>query len=296
MNRTLVYHIAQSGESIQEFLRKKGYSRHLLIQLKKISESVLVDGIWQHFHYVLKAGQKLTVNYKETASSEQIPPVKLSLSVVYEDEDVIVINKPADMPVHPSYGNYENTLANALVYYYREKEEEFTFRCVNRLDRDTTGLLVIAKHGISACVLSAQMAKRQIQREYYAIVEGKTPPAGTIQAPIARAADSTIERQVDFRNGEPAVTHFQRIAYRDGYSLLSIRLETGRTHQIRVHMKYMGYPLPGDFLYHPDYSRIQRQALHSAALSFIHPITGYRMQFRVGLPEDFVSFFPFHKG
>ncbi len=293
MNRTLVYHIQESGSTIQQYLMEKGYSRHIFIQLKKIRESVLVDGVWEHLNYVLQAGQTLTIQYEDQQSSEQIVPVKLPLSIVYEDEDIIVLNKPADMPIHPSQGNYENTLANALAYYYGKQGKNFIFRCVNRLDRDTTGLLVVAKHGISACILSAQMLNRQIKREYKAVVAGKTPSAGTICAPIGRVEDSTIERQVDFENGEYAVTHFRRIAYEKGYSLLTIQLETGRTHQIRVHMNYIGHPLPGDFLYNPDYSRIHRQALHSARLSFYHPITGEWMSFCEDLPEDFKVFFPF---
>lgn len=293
MNRMLIYCIQKSGITIEQFLREKRYSRNIFIQLKKLRESVLVDGVWEHLNYVLKQGQTLTIRYEEEQSSEQIVPVKLPLSIVYEDEDIIVLNKPADMPIHPSQGNYDNTLANALAFYYKEKGENFTFRCVNRLDRDTTGLLVVAKHGISACVLSDMMKERQIKREYYAVVEGKVPPCGTIKAPIGRVDGSTIERQVDFQHGESAVTHFRRVAYENGYSLVAVRLETGRTHQIRVHMKYMGHALPGDFLYNPDYSKIGRQALHSAHLSFTHPITGKSLKFSASLPEDFTIFFTF---
>lgn len=295
MKRTLVYEIEQSGSTIQEYLKEKGYSRHVMIQLKKIRESVLVDGVWEHFHYQLQKGQKLTIRYEDEHSSRQIVPVNLPLDLVYEDEDIVVLNKPADMPIHPSQGNYENTLANALAYYYQSQGEDFVFRCVNRLDRDTTGLLVVAKHGISACMLSQLMVERKIKREYYAIVKGMTTPQGTVHAPIGRVDGSTIERQVDFEGGEDAVTHFRRIAFEQGYSLLAIRLETGRTHQIRVHMKYMGHPLPGDFLYHPNYEKISRQALHSARLSFPHPITGEWMEFSAGIPDDFKSFFPFQK-
>lgn len=296
MKRTLVYSIQESGNTVQEFLRKKGYSRHVLIQLKKLRESVLADGVWVHMSYRLQPGQTLTIHYEEEQSSKQIVPVKMPVNIVYEDEDIVVLDKPADMPIHPSQGNYENTLANALACYYKEKGESFIFRCVNRLDRDTTGLLVVAKNGISACMLSNSMKERRMKREYYAIVEGKTPPCGKIEAPIGRVANSTIERQVDFQKGEHAVTHFRRIAYADGYSMLAIRLETGRTHQIRVHMKYMGHPLPGDFLYHPSYEKITRQALHSAALSFEHPISGEWLSFRTELPEDFQTFFPFQTG
>lgn len=294
MKRKLEYHI-QKEESIRDFLREKGFSRHILIQLKKAERSILLEGEEKNLNACMKRGQTLTVHYTEDVSSEHIAPVYVPLDIMYEDEDLIVLNKPDNMPVHPSQGNHENTLANGLAYYYREKGQAFVFRCINRLDRDTTGLLVVAKHGISGCILSAQMKERKIHREYYAVVEGKTPPLGRINAPIMRAEGSTIERKVDFAKGEEAVTNYQTAAYMNGYSLLRIRLETGRTHQIRVHMKYIGHPLPGDFLYNPDYHQIKRQPLHSAYLSFFHPITGKYMEFTAALPDDIICIFTSQK-
>lgn len=167
----------------------------------------------------------------------------------------------------------------------------FVYRCINRLDRDTTGALILAKNPYSAAVLSAQMKQRQIRRTYLAIVQGIAPEQGTIDAPIGRAADSTIERQVDFANGESAVTHYERLATYHSYSLIELHLETGRTHQIRVHMKYIGHPLPGDFLYNPDYRIIKRQPLHSFQLEFAHPVTGENMCITAPVPEDFADAF-----
>ena len=214
-----------------------------------------------------------------------------ALDIVYEDEDILVINKAADMPVHPSIGNYDNTLANGVAWYFKEKGQHFVYRCINRLDRDTTGALILAKNPYSAAVLSAQMKQRQIRRTYLAIVQGIAPEQGTIDAPIGRAADSTIERQVDFANGESAVTHYERLATYHSYSLIELHLETGRTHQIRVHMKYIGHPLPGDFLYNPDYRIIKRQPLHSFQLEFAHPVTGENMCITAPVPEDFADAF-----
>lgn len=161
----------------------------------------------------------------------------MPLSICYEDEDILAVNKPAQMPVHPSLNHYDHTLANAVCGYYNDQEIPYTFRCVNRLDRDTTGLTLIAKHMLSSAILSTAAARREISREYIAIASGKTPESGTIDAPIGRVAGSTIERQIDFENGERAITHYRRLAYHDGLSLLSLHLETGRTHQIRVHLK-----------------------------------------------------------
>lgn len=195
------------------------------------------------------------------------------------------------MPVHPSIGNYDNTLANGVAWYFKEKGQHFVYRCINRLDRDTTGALILAKNPYSAAVLSAQMKQRQIRRTYLAIVQGIAPEQGTIDAPIGRVADSTIERQVDFANGENAVTHYARLATYHSYSLIELHLETGRTHQIRVHMKYIGHPLPGDFLYNPDYRIIKRQPLHSFQLEFAHPVTGENMCMTAPVPEDFADAF-----
>lgn len=290
MKRILEYKIQAEEESVLAYLRKQGYSRHVITALKKTKQGILIDGNWAHVREPLYCGQVLTIHYEETKPSAAIVPVAGKPDIVYEDEDLVVLNKPADMPVHPSQGNYENTLANIMAYYYGEKGDDFVCRCINRLDRDTTGLLVMAKHGISACGLSAQMKKRGIKREYQAIVTGQTAPCGCIRAPIARKEGSVIERMVDFEKGENAVTHYERMSVRNGHTLLRLRLGTGRTHQIRVHMKYIGHPLPGDYLYHPDYTYFTRQPLHSAALSFSHPITGRRMEFRAELPEDMAQF------
>ena len=225
--------------------------------------------------------------------SSDILPVNLPIDIVYEDEDLIILNKATGMPVHPSQGHHENTLANALAYRFASRGEHFVFRAVNRLDRDTTGLLLIAKHKISGAFLSAMTAKKEIRREYLAIVAGKPEESGTIDLPIARKDGSTIERCIDMDHGEHAVTHYRCLDYRDdlGCSLVRLRLETGRTHQIRVHMKAIGHPLLGDFLYNPDYRFIGRQALHSYTVAFRHPITGEAMEFSAPMPEDFSFFY-----
>ena len=161
--------------------------------------------------------------------------MQLPLDILYEDEDILVLNKPADMPVHPSAGNYENTLANGVAWYYKQQGENFVYRCINRLDRDTTGVLVLAKNPLSGALLSAQMKQRQIRRTYLALTDGIPPEKGTVSAPIARMDDSVITREVNWEHGETAVTHYERLAVSNGYSLVELHLDTGRTHQIRVH-------------------------------------------------------------
>ena len=294
MERIITYHIdaRAGGLRTEQFLRRRGYSCQNLTQLKKMPESILINGVWSYMRTPLSAGDTLTVHIRETESSPNIPPVDLPLCIVYEDEDIIVVNKPAGMPVHPSLNNYMNSLANALMYYYQQQGKPFIFRCTNRLDRDTSGLTVVAKHMVSSGILSAMTARHKIRREYLAIVRGHvTPPSGTIDAPIGRAGTPLIERRIDFEHGERAVTHYRVVKEKNGHSLVSLVLETGRTHQIRVHMKYLGFPLVGDYLYNPDMEYIQRQALHSHSLSFRHPITGEDLKFTADLPEDMLRIF-----
>lgn len=292
MKRIFTYRIEKDFEgcTLLSYLKHQKYSSQVITHLKRTENGILLNGVWGRVHDILHEDDELQITILETESSDNIVPASLPLDIVYEDEDIMVINKAADMPIHPSQGNYDNTLANAVAYYFSLKNEAFTYRCINRLDRDTTGLLILAKHMYSASLLSEMVQKREIHREYLAIATGMVPEDGVIEAPIGRAPGSTIERQIDEANGDYACTHFKRLAYENGYSLVSLKLETGRTHQIRVHMKHIGHPLPGDFLYHPDYSLIKRQALHSYRLQFEHPITKEWMDFRAPLPEDMRKF------
>ena len=289
MNRVIDYIIDEAGDGlrIEQYLRRKGYSGQNLAEIKRMPKSVLVNGEHYYMKQKLNTGDHLSIHICETKCSEKIPPVQIPLDIVYEDEDIIVINKPAGMPIHPSLNNYTNSMANALAWYYQEQGKPFIFRCCNRLDRDTSGLTVVAKHLVSGNILSDMVRRRDIHREYLAIVRGHvSPEAGTINAPLARKPGTIIERTVDWEQGETTITHYRLVEERNGHSLISLRLETGRTHQIRIHMKYLGYPLIGDYLYNPDMEYIGRQALHSHRLSFTHPITGKPMEFTAPLPKD----------
>lgn len=293
MNRIFHYQITENeqGTTVLDFLRKKGFSRHILSSMKADKEALTRNGQRIGGREQLLAGDHFRVRLLETVDSDGIVPVSMPLSILYEDEDILVINKPADMPVHPSIGNYTNTLANGVAAYLNAKDEHSPFRCINRLDRDTSGALILAKNAFSAAVLSTQMRNRQIRRTYLAVVEGITPPNGTISAPISRVDDSVIERHVDFLRGEPAVTHYERLEVKNEHSLLEIHLETGRTHQIRVHMGYIGHPLPADYLYHPVYDCFKRQPLHSLQLEFRHPVTDKPMCLLAPVSEDMCNAF-----
>lgn len=289
MNRNIDYIIDEdsAGLRVEQFLRRKRYSGQNLSEIKRMPKSILVNGVHYYMRQELSKGDHLQVRICETKNSEKIPPTNLPLNIIYEDEDLLVLNKPAGMPIHPSLNNYTNSMANALAYYFQSQGKPFIFRCCNRLDRDTSGLTIVSKHLVSGSILSDMTKYREVHREYLAIVRGSvTPSEGTIQAPLGRKEGTIIERTVDWEHGEDAVTHYKVVKEANGHSLVSLRLETGRTHQIRIHMKYLGYPLIGDYLYNPDMEYMTRQALHSHHMEFTHPITGEHMSFTAPLPED----------
>lgn len=264
MSRTIEYQITEpaAGQKISGFLKGKGYSEQNLVNLKKDEKSIWLNGCCVHMNRFVEAGDVLRVTIREQDSSEQIRPVELAVQIVYEDDDLMVINKPAGMPIHPSRNNPDNSLGNALAWLYQKRGEPFVFRCINRLDRDTSGLTIVAKNMVSAAILGRMVQQKAqeggIHREYLAIVDGILDEKdGTVSAPIARKESRNLERVVDFACGERAITHYHVVEEYKSASLVSLVLETGRTHQIRVHMKHLGHPLLGDFLYHPGYAANQ---------------------------------------
>ena len=288
MERQILYIIDKDYKSISDFLKSKGYTSSNIVELKKYENGIVLNGTWAYMNQKPAILDRLLVRVCEYKKSENILPVFIKLDIKYEDEDIVVLNKPSDMPIHPSLNNYENSMANALMYYYRDKN--FVFRCINRLDRDTTGLSVVAKHFLSAGILNTFMQRREIKRVYNAIVEddGSLTESGTVDAPIAREDDTLIKRRVS-KEGQRAITHFKVLKRLNGASLIELRLDTGRTHQIRVHMSYIGHPLVGDYLYNERYYDKEnvRPLLHSKSLSFIHPITGENLYIECELPKDF---------
>ena len=303
MQRKITYYVdkIKPGQKISGFLKEKGYSEQNLVNLKKNLKSIEVNDTYVYQNYVLQQGDILNVYIRETESSRQIIPVELPIDIVYEDEDLLVVNKPAGMPIHPSRNNPDNSLGNALAWYYKQKQQAFVFRCINRLDRDTSGLTIVAKHMVSGAILAQMVAAKSrdglqaqgIHREYLAIVEGNVEPAeGVINAPIARKESRCLERVVDYEKGDRAITHYQKLkTWKNArsnkkMSLVALQLETGRTHQIRVHMAWFGHPLAGDTLYGNDGARLPRHALHCAETVFPHPESGAQMQFICPLPED----------
>lgn len=252
----------ESPTTVKDFLMKeKGVSRRLLTKLKRVPNGITLNG--RHIRSVdeIKNGDIITLTIEDEKFLD--PNRGLEVPVSYETENVIVFNKPVNMPVHPSINHRFDTLGNAFAGLY----PELTFRPVYRLDRDTSGLCLIAKNQYSAKVLQGN-----IKKTYYAVVCGEIREAGTIDLPIVREQESVIIRTVR-EDGKPAITHYRPLQSNGKYTLLEISLETGRTHQIRVHFSYIGYPLAGDFLYNGDCGEIGSQALHCGKIEFNEPVT-----------------------
>ncbi|WP_158737637.1 RluA family pseudouridine synthase [Alteribacillus sp. YIM 98480] len=241
-------------------------------------------------NYVLQAGDTIAVYPKELEEPE-ITAEDIPLDIRYEDSDIVVVNKPRGMVVHPAPGHYSGTLVNALMYHCDDLSGingELRPGIVHRIDKDTTGLLVAAKHDKAHENLSVQLQDKKVERLYRAIVHGTIPhERGTIEAPIGRDPKDRQKMAVTEKNAKDAVTHFTVLEQWKDYTFVECRLETGRTHQIRVHMAYIGHPVAGD----PKYGRtktlpIEGQALHAAKLGFVHPVKDKYMEFETSLPED----------
>lgn len=292
MDRILEYEIPSEydGANITTVLKQHfKISTNLIKDLKKYKEGIQVNGEHKRVVDLVAKGDILKITIRDTVS-ENIVPTDIPLDIVYEDEDVLVINKLPNMPTHPSMGNYENSLANGVMYYYKSKGEERVFRAVNRLDKDTSGLMAVAKNSYIHARLGEEIQKKELKRKYMCIVCGDVERDGTVDAPIRRADGSVINRIVA-PDGQRAVTHYRVVKRYGEYTLLEMELETGRTHQIRVHMAYIGHPLVGDWLYGmEDHNIAKRQMLHSCYLCFTHPITGQIMEFKDEMAEDMRAF------
>ena len=296
------------GKMVRKVLEQRlGVSRKLLSRVKVTEQGITVNGERVYTNDRLKEGDILEVRM-EQEQSDDILAQPLPLDIVYEDRDLLIVNKPPGIVVHPTHGHYTGTIANAAVYHWRELGEKVRFRPVHRLDEDTSGLVAIAKNPYIHQQLSEQLQAGEIEKRYWAYVYG-TPEiaSGTVDEPIDRDTENPHVRVVR-TDGYPSVTHYAtEMIFGAGMAAkVSLKLETGRTHQIRVHMKHIGCPLIGDKLYgfaiapsedgaeqgtKEGGSRVleaavERQALHAAILSFTHPITRERMRFEAALPQD----------
>ncbi|RNB87823.1 RluA family pseudouridine synthase [Brevibacillus fluminis] len=275
----------QQGKTVRDVLQQEyGVSRRLLIRAKHEGR-ILVNGSDVYVNHVLKADDEVIVMIQEE-TAETIEPQAMPIEVRFEDEDLLIVAKPAGLVVHPTRTHEDGTLANGVIAYWLANGEERKFRPVNRLDKDTSGLMIIAKNQWAHEQCSRMQKDRTILRTYVAAVHGMVEQEeGTIDAPIGLADHSIIERTVR-ADGQPARTHYRVLKREDGYTWVELRLDTGRTHQIRVHMRYLGHPLVGDDLYGGKRELIDRQALHAWRLEFAHPRSKELLCFEEPLPND----------
>ncbi len=277
-----------NGTLLRDYLRTYlRLSRAELTELKKRDDGILLNGQRVTVRAILRAGDELVLGRDDLSSSDGIAPVKLPLDILYEDGDIIVLNKPPHMPTHPSHEHQSDTLANALAYYFARKGVPFVFRAVNRLDRDTSGVVLVAKTKSSAFKLSAQISENTVAKKYIAVVEGEISGSGAIEGGIKRLEESKMRRGVS-PDGQYALTEYRVLGVKNGLAALLVTPKTGRTHQIRVHLSHIGHPIVGDTLYGNENgsSLISRQALHAYSLTFSHPENNEIMTVTAPIPSD----------
>ena len=274
---------------VKELLKRNfGFSTRLMTKLK-VNDLVYLNGVPVKMYQKGNPGDRITVFLPKEKS--EFEPENIPISGVYEDDDLLIINKQPGYVVHPTKGHPCHTMANGIMNYMLTQQKHYKIRFINRLDMDTSGLLAVAKNSHCQDDMSRQMSENGVTKKYIAVVKGViTEEEGTVDLPIDREHEDHVKRAV-LKDGYPSVTHYRVLErFEKGYTLVELVLETGRTHQIRVHMSHIGHPIVGDVLYgEASVWLIERQALHARYLSFRHPVNGYFMELEAPLPDDMTA-------
>lgn len=272
--------------NIKEVLKAEfSMSDRLLLRLKK-SDKIYLNGNVTSVNHTVSENDLIECYLDYDEDSSNIIPTKMPINIIYEDEALLILNKPAGIPVHPSMDHYTDSLSNGIAFYFSKIGLKKKIRPVNRIDKDTSGIVIFAKNEYIQECLIKQMKSKQFVKKYIAVVNGNLDNSvGTISAPIARKEGSIIERCVN-ESGNIAITHYKVLKRTANYDIVECILETGRTHQIRVHFAHIGHSLLGDTLYGTPSDLIKRQALHSYEVNFIHPITKQNVKYIADIPED----------
>ena len=280
----------RDGKTVLEIIKKElRISSKMLTLLKKREDGITVDGKHVTVRHILRAGENLRISAEDRDGNENLVPSDIPLDIIFEDEDVIVVNKPPMMPTHPSHGHFDDTLANAICYHMRESNTPFVFRSINRLDRNTSGLVLVAKNRIAASALHTAMKQKKIEKKYIALLCGEILQRdGKIETYIRRREKSVIEREVcgPLDDASEAITLYKKLDSDESVTAVLASPITGRTHQLRVHFAHIGSPILGDDLYGKESREISRHALHAVALSFPHPSTGNILTLKAPIPDD----------
>lgn len=280
----------EEGTKIREYLKTELGLSTRLIRSASINKKIFVNGQVVKMNRVLILGETIRIDL-EKDESQDIAPEKMDIDIVYEDEDILVVNKKPFMVVHPTKSYQSGTLANGIINYFMESNQNCIVRLVSRLDMNTSGLIIIAKNQFSHGMLSKEMSENKVEKRYLAIIHGiMKEKHGTIDQPIYKpeGIENGTRRIVDER-GQRSITHYKVVEEFNEASLVECKLETGRTHQIRVHLNHLGHPIYGDTLYgygEEEEALIKRQALHAYGLNFKSPRTGEELELRAELPED----------
>ena len=290
----------QAGKSVLSYLKSSvGLSSGNISSLKNIPNGITVNGRQVTVRYILSAGETLSIKEEDNIDSinHNIKPVDIPVEIIYEDENLIAVNKPPNMPTHPSHGHTDDTLANALAYIFSLRNIPFVFRAAGRLDRNTSGVVLISKNRMAASQLYGAFTNKQITKRYLAVLSGELPLDGriiTIDSYIKRESDSIITRTVcgsETPGAMQAITNYKVLYSGNGITLVDVLPETGRTHQLRVHFSSIGHPILGDELYGKASLLISRHALHAAAITIPMPLSKQLKTFRAATPPDIADLF-----
>ncbi len=285
----MTYRIEEGNITIKDFLLSNNISSKAISTLKKQVDGILVNGKVQFTNYKLQPNDILSINLDENNDYKNIIATKMDLNILYEDDDIVIVNKSADITVHPSKKYFTNSLVNGLTYYYQNKNMDVKLHCITRLDKETSGCVLFAKNRIAANCLSNMVKQKEISKTYLSLASGKVSKQHfLISAPISRISKGNILRCVDFQTGKEALTECFLLGYypSNDISLLKCLLHTGRTHQIRVHLQYINHPIVSDSLYNKSCNLLLRQGLHCYNIRFIHPISHQLIDVTSQLPAD----------
>ena len=289
MKKNMTYRIEEGNITIKDFLLSNNISSKAISTLKKQVDGILVNGKVQFTNYKLQPNDILSINLDENNDYENIIATKMDLNILYEDDDIVIVNKSADITVHPSKKYFTNSLVNGLTYYYQNKNMDVKLHCITRLDKETSGCVLFAKNRIAANCLSNMVKQKEISKTYLSLASGKINKQHfLISAPISRVSKGNILRCVDFQTGKEALTECFLLGYypSNDISQLKCLLHTGRTHQIRVHLQYINHPIVSDSLYNKSCNLLLRQGLHCYNIRFIHPISHQLIDVTSQLPAD----------
>ncbi len=285
--------VEQNEKRLDKYLAENTEFSRSQIEKMLEQESILVNGKLEKASFKVKENDCIEF-VKEYSFETKVEPVKMDLNIIYEDKDIIVIDKPSGLVVHPGSGNYNNTLANGLLYYTKDLSDQNGIErpgIVHRIDKDTSGLLLIAKTNEAHQILTEDFKEKKVSREYVALLIGEFPNRqAIIDAPIGRDEQNRKRMTVTAKNSKHAVTHLKVLKRFNDYTLVRLKLETGRTHQIRVHMKYIGYPIYNDPVYTNKKCSKFGQFLHADQIHFEHPITKEKMAFSSPIPKEMQEF------